>query len=276
MSGGSKTQTTTTQTQIPEEVKPLLSSYLSRANTLSNQPSNYYTAQAYNGQRVADPTQMQRNGIGDMWGQTANAYGRLDTAAQQMMDTTNGRYLNGNPYLDNVVNNALGDITRNYQQAVAPATDASFARAGAFGGSAWQQAQQNNQRTLEEQLGKTASSMRYNDYGQERQNQLASANNLAGIAGAGQGLANNLYNMGSNEQQLSQNQLNALMAAWNEQQGVAQQNFNAQKQAPLEQLGILGNAINIGMGGAGQSTTSPNPNYKTPLQTVAQFLPFFL
>lgn len=268
MSSGSKNQTTTTQVQIPDEVKPLLSDYFSRANSLSQQPSNYYTAQTYGGQRVADPTQMQRNGIGDMWGQTANAYGRLDTAANQLSNTANGQYLNSNPYLDTVVNNSLGDITRNYQQAVAPGTDAAFARAGAFGGSAWQQAQDSNKRTLADQLGKTSASMRYGDYSQERQNQLASANNLAGIAGMGQGLATNLYNMGTNQQQLDQNQLNGLLAGWTDQQNVNQQNFTNQQQAPLQQLGILGNAINIGMGGASQSTTGPNPNYRSPLQTA--------
>lgn len=276
MSSGSKNQTTTTQVQIPEEVKPLLSSYLSRANNLSQQPANYYTAQAYGGQRVANPTQMQKYGINDMWGQTANAYGRLDTAASQLSNTANGQYLNSNPYFDQTVNKAMGDITRNYQNAVAPSIDATAARAGAFGGSRWEQQQEEGQRMLAESLGQTANSMRSGNYQQERQNQLASANNLAGIAGIGQGLANNLYSMGTNQQQLDQNQLNGLLAGWTDQQSVNQQNFTNQQQAPLQQLGILGNAINVGMGGAGSSQTAPNPNYKSPLQTAAMFLPFFL
>ena len=40
MSGGSKTQTTTQQTVIPDEVKPLLSQYLSQAQNLSQQSPN--------------------------------------------------------------------------------------------------------------------------------------------------------------------------------------------------------------------------------------------
>ncbi len=232
MSGGSKTQTTTQQTVIPEEVKPLLSSYLSQAQNLSSQSPN---------------NELMRTAANQMWGQANNAYSGINTAQQGLQQTASGAMLNGNPYFGQTVNKALGDITRNYQEAVAPQTNANFARAGAFGGSAWQQANERNQRGLGEALGNTANSMYSGNYGQERQNQMQAYGLLPSVSSAGMGVAQNLYGMGQNVQ-----------------------NEGAQ------QLGILGNAVGVGMGGAGSTSTGANPNYRSPLQTALGLGALFL
>lgn len=69
-----------------------------------------------------------------------------------------------NPYLTNAINNSANDTIRNYQKAVAPGTDAAFARAGAFGGSAWGEQTAENQRNLSDVLSKQATAARMNDY----------------------------------------------------------------------------------------------------------------
>lgn len=232
MSSGSKNQTTTTQVQIPEEVKPLLTNYLGRASSMSNGSPN---------------NAMMQSGSNDMWGQVSNAYGGIDAARQGLLNTVSGKYIDANPYFDQTVNKAMGDVVRNYQNAVAPGIDATAARAGAFGGSRWSQQQEEGQRQLGEALGNTANSMRAGNYQQERQNQMQAYGLLPSVSSAGMGAAQSLYGMGQQVQNEGANQ-----------------------------LGILGNAINIGMGGAGSSQTAPNPNYKSPLQTAAMFLPFFL
>ena len=242
MSGGSKTQTTTNQTVIPEEVKPLLSQYLQRASDLSQQPGT-----VYGGQRVADMTDMQKVGMSDMWGQARNSYGGIDAARTGLMGVAAGQGYDQNPYFDATVQKSMGDITRNYQEAIAPQTDANFARAGAFGGSAWQQANERNQRGLGEALGNTSNAMRSDNYSQERQNQMKAYGLLPSVSQAGMGVAQNLYGMGQNVQNQSANQ-----------------------------LGILGNAVGVGMGGAGQSTTGANPNYRSPLQTALGLGALFL
>ena len=71
MSGGSKTQTTTNQTVIPEEVKPLLSQYLSQAQTLSQQPGSN--------------AMMDRGAAGTYW-QADNAYSGINAARNGLMD----------------------------------------------------------------------------------------------------------------------------------------------------------------------------------------------
>ncbi|TXI86103.1 MAG: hypothetical protein E6Q36_09840 [Chryseobacterium sp.] len=231
MSTGGKTQTTTNQTIIPEEVKPLLSQYLNQAQTLSQQPGS---------------NPMMQYGANDMWGQTANAYGGIDAARQGLLGVTQ-QTPGQNPYLDQVINKSMGDITRNYQEAIAPGTNANFARAGAFGGSAWQQANERNQRGLGEALGNTANQMRYQDYGDTQSRQMQAYGLLPSISSAGQGVAQNLYGMGQNVQNQAANQ-----------------------------LGILGQAVGVGMGGAGQSTTGANPNYRSPLQTALGLGALFL
>jgi hypothetical protein len=229
--GGSKTQTTTQQTVIPEEVKPLLSQYLNQALALSQQPGS---------------NQMMRYGANDMWGQAANSYGGIDAARTGLLGVTQ-QTPGQNPYLDQVINKSMGDITRNYQEAIAPGTNANFARAGAFGGSAWQQANERNQRGLGEALGNTANQMRYQDYGDTQARQMQAYGLLPSISSAGMGVAQNLYGMG-------QNVLNE----------------------DAQRLGILGNAVGVGMGAAGQSTTGANPNYRSPFQTALGLGALFL
>lgn len=223
MSGGSKNQTTTTQMQIPDEVKPLLSQYLGQAQGLSQQSPN---------------NMLMRLGANDALAQSQNAYSGIDAARQGLMGVTQ-QTPGQNPYLDQVVNKSMGDITRNYNEAIAPETNANFARAGAFGGSAWQQANERNQRGLGEALGNTANQMRYQDYGDTQNRQMQAYGLLPSVSAAGQGVAQNLYGMGQNVQNEGANQ-----------------------------LGILGQAVGVGMGGAGQSTTGANPNYRSPFQTA--------
>lgn len=232
MSGGSKTQTTTQQTVIPEEVKPLLSQYLNRASDLSRQPfANPHMQAAAN----------------DLWTQASRGYEGVGAARQGLMATVSNQYMDGNPYFDATVQKSMGDITRNYNEMLAPQTNANFARAGAFGGSAWQQANERNQRGLGEALGNTANAMRSGNYSQERQNQMQAYGLLPSVSGAGVDYANQLYNMGQNVQNQQANQ-----------------------------LGILGQAVGVGMGTAGQSTTGANPNYRSPLQTALGLGALFL
>lgn len=224
MSGGSKNQTTTTRVEIPEDVKPLLTGYLSRAQGLSNAPAS---------------NQMMRNAANWYGTQTVNAMDAGNAATQGLLGVAGGEGYNSNPYFDATVDKAMGDVTRNYQQAVAPGIDATAARAGAFGGSRWAQNQAEGQRQLGEALGNTANQMRSSNYDAERQRQMQAYGLLPQVGQAGQAAVHNMYGMGS---QIHNEQAN--------------------------QLGLLGNAINIGMGGAGTASTAPNPNYVSPFQAA--------
>ena len=95
--------------------------------------------------------------------------------------------------------------------------------------------------------GTAINAMRSGNYSQERQNQMQAYGLLPSVSQAGMGVAQNLYGMGQN---------------------VHNQDAN--------QLGILGNAVGVGMGGAGQSTTGANPNYRDPFQTALGLGALFL
>lgn len=74
-----------------------------------------------------------------------------------------------NPYLQSMVDKSGADITRNYNNGVFNNTDALMARAGAFGGSAWEEAQRNNAHQFTQDLADATNSLRYQAYNQAAQ-----------------------------------------------------------------------------------------------------------
>lgn len=73
-----------------------------------------------------------------------------------------------NPYLQSQIDSAAGDITRNYNLAVKPNTEAAMARSGSFGNSGLMQLQAEQERQLADTIGKTANNMRMQDYGNQQ------------------------------------------------------------------------------------------------------------
>lgn len=168
---------------------------------------------------------------------TVNAYEGLST------DKVYNNMLGlDNPYLTGAINNAANDTIRNYQKAVAPGTDAAFARAGAFGGSAWGEQTAENQRNLADVLSKQATNARMNDYQTQQalQNQNALAYtgvnqaDLARNAGlAGNEISNNLdawrTNAGLNQgaTQINQNTWQSNLGAKQAENALRSQNWQA-------------------------------------------------
>ncbi len=82
-------------------------------------------------------------------------------------------YAGPNKYLENAIRSTQDDMTRQFNNNVQNSTDSMMARAGAFGGSAWRQAQQANQESLNRQVSEVSNNMRMQDY--QTQQQLAEA-----------------------------------------------------------------------------------------------------
>lgn len=78
-------------------------------------------------------------------------------------------YAGSNQYLDNAIRSTQDEMTRQFNNNVQNSTDAMMARSGAFGGSAWRQAQQANQESLNKQIGEVSNNMRMQDYGMQQQ-----------------------------------------------------------------------------------------------------------
>lgn len=90
-----------------------------------------------------------------------------DSARNQMQSTVQGDYLNANPYLDQMVNNAMDDVQGRVQSA--------FGAGGRFGSGI-------NQEVLARELGKTSANIRGQNYGMERGYQNQAMNNAPAFA----------------------------------------------------------------------------------------------
>lgn len=249
MSGGAPDHTTST-TEIPQWAQPYAQSLLQRTGALSDQQMPVYT-----GARSADMNGYQQAANQMVANRAMNGSAEIQAGSNNLMDTLNGNYLNGNPYLDANVNRAAGQLQRQYQGAVNN-TDSTMARAGAFGGSAWQQQQEGNSRQLAQGLTDLNSSMYGQNYANERQNQM----NALGIAptygNQAYQDAQALQSVGSNQYAYDNQKVQDQMAQWTD--------F---AQSPYKQLDLLGNGIRAAVGGGSTQTQSiaPSNPYATAL-----------
>ncbi|MBT9571109.1 MAG: hypothetical protein IV106_08375 [Pseudomonas umsongensis] len=173
--GGGGSSTTTQN--IPDELKPLASAYSSKAMNLGSQ--GY---QPYGGQQVAGLNSYQANGANAIASRVAGGDSFMNQAQsimQSALDSgdlagsnaygyaANGgtnQYAGPNPYLQKNIDAALGDITRNYNDAVAPGLTTQMVNSGSFGNTGSQAATQNSLNDLTKNLGNTAAGMRMQDY----------------------------------------------------------------------------------------------------------------
>jgi len=310
MSGGGSSPsnvTNTTKMEPPPQLAPYLAPFMQQASAVAMTPYQQYT-----GQQIADFTPDQLAGF-DMARQSAG-YGMddLNRGRGQLQATLAGNYLGyspgsnaylgattnvgqnallgqNNPYLQSAINSAHDDISRTYGNSVFNNTDATMARAGAFGGSAWQQAQSENARQMSNELGRVSNDMRMADYGlqaqlgesdlnrrmqaqqtdlarnsalaqagldmsnanfqAERARQMQAAGMLPGMSQSGYRNAQALLGIGDAIQGQNQGQLD-----------IAYQNWMNQQNQPYQSLDVMGNAIRTLMGGGGTTTqTGPNP-----------------
>lgn len=173
MGGGDKKQTTTqsnnSSTTPPSYALPYAQQGLQRSQALGDMP---YTA--YGGEMVAPLNDYQTKAMDSIYNYGMSPNQTVDSATNQLNDTLGGKYLdpNSNPYLAQYVQQAMGDVTRNYDNSVVPQYSAAASRAGAFGGSADTLMRTEGMRNLGDTLSKTATSMYAPAYESERNRQM--------------------------------------------------------------------------------------------------------
>lgn len=285
MGGKDEQQTSTRQQELPDFLKPYAPMYAQQGYNLSQKPFSPYP---YEG--VAPFTQDQNSAM-DMIRQRAMAGSPLTSAAQQQqqgtiqgqylnqrpdnpymqqtLDTMGGKYLDpsSNPYLQSTYDQAAGRMTDAFSRGTAAQTDARFARAGAFGGSSWNEMQGANQQALGDSLGGLANSIYGGNYQAERSRQDQ----------AGQ-YASNQFNGNYNTERLLQQQAalaspglaaqdyqgaSALLGIGGQQQAQGQnyinddQNrFNQAQQYPYQQFQQFGQLFNPNLGGTTTGTAT--------------------
>ena len=151
--GGGGGQTTTTG--VAPEFSGLATQYAQRASDLSNQAYTPFT-----GRRFA---------TGNADQSAAGDYFRSGMSAGT------------NPYLDQMVGKAQGNLISNYNNTIRPQLDAQAARSGSFGNSGVESTMQQQQQALGNQLGDISTQMYGQQYNADQSRRDASAQNLLGF-----------------------------------------------------------------------------------------------
>ena len=149
----------------------------------------------------------------------------------ELQKTAEGGYINSNPYLDETFDRASRKVADAYKYGTAPQTAAAASRAGAMGGSAYGELQDMQRYNLGENLGNLATDIYGGDYTAERNRQQQAARDSAMM---GESIVRG-------QQQQEQDWLYQL--------------FRDEIEHPYKQADVMGNALAIGMGGAGTQST---------------------
>ena len=88
-----------------------------------------------------------------------------------------------NPYLTQKINQAQGDLARNFNMVAQPSYNSAMVRSGSFGNSGVQQMNENDRLNLANAMGRVGTDMRFNDY-----------NNQQNMYQWDQGFSRSLYN----------------------------------------------------------------------------------
>lgn len=169
-----------------------------------------------------------------------------------MADYTNPYLGVDNPYLTDKINQAQGDLVRNFNLVTQPAYNSAMIRSGSFGNSGVDEMNRNAQRDLQANLGRISTDMRGADY-----------NNQQNMYRWDQEFGRNLYNDAYGQQQQDlQTQIGLLdrVQAYNNQDI---NNANAIQNTPLnywQQFSNQANAIGQGYGTTNQAINGGGTN----------------
>lgn len=219
------------------------------AKNLIDQASQY----AMNNQQFPGMTPYQQQALerqGQMASEGGGVYG---DAQKQFRSTVNGENLRGNPYLQQQIDGALGDMSRAYSLTAKPQMEASMVRSGSFGNQGLQQMQMEQQRQLQETMARTAGDMRFNNYAMERGNQVNAMNNAAQFDQGRYADTDRLYQAGAtqqnqalNELQFPMQQFQSLANILNPMQGIyAGKDSSASGMTPQGAQQGLGSILNL-------------------------------
>ncbi|VTU34127.1 hypothetical protein [Variovorax sp. RA8] len=82
---------------------------------------------------------------------------------------TDNPYLGtSNPYLQQMIDAASGDVVRNFNLSARPASNATMVRSGSFGNSGLEEMARNDEKNLQGSLSDIATKLRFGDYTQQQ------------------------------------------------------------------------------------------------------------
>ena len=241
-------KTVTSKNEPPAWLQPYFKDLVGNASAASKKPF-----EQYGGDFIAPENADQ-----------TSAYAAIRQRAMggdPIMDTANSSFQRlmaggSNPELQNMIDASSRDVTDKFQKSIVPSLAGQFASGGAFGGSAYQQQMGQAQQGLAQELGDISSGYRFNDYNAQQDRQLQGLGLAGSLSNAQYNGANQLLNIGNQQQQTGTANNQAQYMEFLRGQG-----WDAQ------QLGLLGQALGTA-GGAYSNQTNPNPNYQSTGQQL--------
>lgn len=257
MSKDSGGGSSSTQFQPPDYTQDLWKNYTNLAGQIASTPMS-----SYQGMTVAPMNGTQQAAVDMTTDRAMNGAPDLNQARGAMGDMAGGAYVNSNPYVnspyvDRVIQDNAQQMANANQAGTAAQTDSAFARQGAFGGSAYQNAQQQNTQGLNTAVGQMANQYQLQNatlgsqsYQNDMGNMVNAANTTGNLSQDDWKSIQAMMGVGNDQQTYQQNLLNA-----------SQNAFNQQQQYPYSQLDYLGNALSRASGGVagGQTQTQSTP-----------------
>ena len=216
--GGGSSQTTN---ELDPNVVPYVKDALSKQQALYNQGAPEY----YGDQTYLDPNTQQQQAMALMSAQARAGSPELRQANQLAQQTMQGDFLQNNPNFDAVMNTAGRKATDLYNTATNN-TFSDVSKAGRYGSNAHANLQAGNAGKLAQSLADTAGQYAYQNYANERQNQMNVMNNAQNFAGNNYYDANQLMNVGNQQAGFDQTALNADIARHDYGQNAQQQHLS--------------------------------------------------
>jgi len=220
---------TSTTTKLPEWAEPYSKDLMTRGSALSNKAYN-----PYGGTRIAGFSPENEQAMSGVMNRATSGNAAMNLGQSNVESMLRGDYLkaDSNPYFKGVVDNAMNQVQGRL--------NTQFNSPGAFGNTA-------HQEVMTRGLGDVANQMYSNNYQNERQNMMGALGMAPQFAQEDYNNLNAMNQVGDARRELSQSLLDQQYADWLEAQ-----NFD------LKNLDILGNSLNMAVGGQG-ITTAPNP-----------------
>ena len=183
MSSGSSSParySTTTSSSAPwAEQQPYLTEGFQQAkDNVLNAPRTYYPNST-----VVPMSNQTNTALGLQEARALEGSPLVDAAQTMVQNTASGDYLaDGNPYLQSAIQNATQPIMEQFNEDIMPKIQSGFSDAGRYGSGLQARAQERAGQTALDQASKIASNMAYQNYSDERGNQLNAAQLAPGLA----------------------------------------------------------------------------------------------
>jgi len=243
-------QTSTTTTAVDPAIQPYLTYGLTEAKNLyQGGGPKFYPGQGYVGPSTTTQTALQALQARAMSGNPL-----LSQAQGNVSNMLAGDYLGGNPFFQGAFQPAATAAQTAFNKSIGDISSAA-SQAGRYGSGAMGTLQNQAAGTFAQKLADTAGKLSYENYAQERQNQMRALGMAPGLAEADYGDINKLLGAGQLGEGYQTAALNADMARYNFEQNAPQKN--------------LTNYLNMVYGfPAGRTSTQTTPYYTNPLATT--------